>query len=66
MKITKRQLRRIIKEEIRMMSPNRDEDQEYDRGYDDAYQGYPNDADRSTYPQAYDAGYEQGTIEAEA
>ncbi len=65
MKITKRQLRRIIKEEIRMMSPNREEDQEYDRGYDDAYRGYPSDVDRSPYPQAYDAGYEQGILTAE-
>ena len=64
MRISQRQLQRIIKEEIRMMSVNREEDSEYDRGYSDAYQGYPSDADRSPYPQAYDAGYEQGTIEA--
>ena len=37
MKLTKRQLRKIIKEEIPRLSVN---DQEYDRGYDDGYNGY--------------------------
>ena len=59
MKITKKQLRRIIKEEMSRLSVY---DQEYDRGYDDGYNGYDIDPG-SEEIEGYMAGYRQGLID---
>ena len=68
MKITKRQLRRIIREAVDLESHgNSDsdewEDKEYKRGYQDALDGLPI-ADDAT--AAYDDGYETADSELEA
>ena len=73
MKITKRQLRRIIKETMiqrqsglsdimaQMGGHDIEDDAEYARGYDDGEAGYPI-ADDATLD--YDAGYEDGQRDA--
>ena len=73
MKITKRQLRRIIKETMiqrqsglsdimaQMGGHDIEDDAEYARGYEDGLGGYPI-ADDAT--SDYDAGYEDGLIDA--
>jgi hypothetical protein len=63
MKITKRQLKRIIREAINSnlrLDATHEEDQEYDLGYEDGLNGLPNDVQNSDYPDAYTAGYEDG------
>jgi hypothetical protein len=61
MKLTKRQLRKIIKEEMFRLSVN---DQEYDRGYDDGYNGYRVDPG-SEEIEDYMAGYLHGRDDRE-
>ena len=73
MKITKRQLRRIIKETMiqrqsglsdimaQMGGHDIEDDAEYARGYDDGEAGYPIAEDATL---DYDAGYEDGLIDA--
>ena len=73
MKITKRQLRRIVKETMiqrqsglsdimaQMGGRNIEDDAEYARGYEDGAAGYPI-ADDAT--SDYDAGYEDGQNDA--
>tara|TARA_B100000131_G_scaffold268081_1_gene266683 strand:- start:9149 stop:9349 length:201 start_codon:yes stop_codon:yes gene_type:complete len=62
MKITKRQLRRLIREEISADPIDDYEAKEYERGYQDGLDGYPV-ADNAT--TSYDAGYEDGSNDAE-
>ena len=77
MKITKRQLRRIIREswgdrpsweddashpDSPDYSPHGDE-AEYDRGYQDGFDGVPPASDATT---DYDAGYEDGKIDGDS
>lgn len=58
MKITKKALRKIIKESIGMADhPDQVDDAQYDRGYQDGLDDYP-PAENATLD--YDAGYEQG------
>jgi len=62
MKITKRQLKRIIREvlerdEDQFTQPSPEEDAEYDRGYDDGFNGYPQDPAGGP---GYYPGYESG------
>ena len=67
MKITKRQLKRIISESIDSnlrLDATPEEDQEYDLGYEDGLSGLPNDVQNSDYPDAYTAGYEDGLASA--
>ena len=73
MKITKRQLRKIIKETMiqrqsglsdimaQMGGHDIEDDAEYARGYDDGEAGYPIAEDATL---DYDAGYEDGLIDA--
>ena len=65
MRITKRYLRRIIKEETAKVlhEQARKGDPEYDRGYDDGLGGKPVADDAN---DAYDEGYENGEMDAEA
>ena len=78
MKITRRQLRRIIKEALPYREPRGStqrgpypptesepdhmDSAEYDRGYQDGLDGYPV-ADNATTD--YDAGYEDGSLDAQ-
>ena len=56
MKITKRQLRRIIKEQIKIVEQS-NKDPDYQRGYDDGLYGRPvADEDIDLYMQGYDEG----------
>ena len=75
MKITKRQLRKIIREyhpradddydplnpPDEFAPPTPEEDAEYDRGYDDGFNGYPQAEDGGL---GYYAGYEEGENDA--
>ena len=64
MNITKRQFQRLIKEEIaKVIYEARKGDPEYDRGYDDGLGGKPVADDAN---DAYDEGYENGEMDAEA
>ena len=63
MKITKRQLRKIINEAMGMADhPDQVDDAQYDRGYQDGLDGYP-PADNATLD--YDAGYDDGKRDAD-
>ena len=67
MKITKRQLRRIIREAVDSnlrLDATPEEDQEYDLGFDDGVNGRASDIQNSGYPDAYTAGYEDGVARA--
>ena len=58
MKITKRQLRRVIREAVRRGAPMPDEDaHDYDRGYSDGWNGVEPAHGAS---KAYNMGYEDG------
>ncbi len=59
MKITKRQLRQIVKEAVGVSDQDWSE-AEYDRGYQDGLDGMPVASDAST---DYDAGYEDGQLD---
>ena len=61
MKITKSQLKRIIREEV-FDPADPHEEAEYERGYQDGLEGYPIADDASL---SYDAGYEDGSLDAE-
>ena len=53
MKITRQQLKRIIREAINSnlrLDATPEEDQEYDLGYEDGVSGLPNDVQNSDYP----------------
>ena len=63
MKITKRQLRKIIKEELAILVEQDKNDPDYKRGYDDGLAGKPVADDAN---DAYDMGYEEGELDAEA
>jgi hypothetical protein len=65
MRITKRQLQRLIKEETAKVlhEQHRKGDPEYDRGYDDGLGRKPV-ADNAN--DAYDEGYEDGEMDAES
>ena len=62
MKITKRQLRRIIREVGMADHPDQVNDAEYDRGYQDGFDGVPIAQDATL---DYDAGYEDGARDAD-
>ena len=65
MKITKKHLRKIIREAIDQQSPldpDFMDSAEYDRGYQDGLDRYPV-ADNATLD--YDAGYEDGMLDAD-
>lgn len=63
MKLTKRQLRKMINEAMGMADhPDQVDDAQYDRGYQDGLDGYP-PADDATLD--YDAGYDDGKRDSE-
>ena len=67
MKITKRQLRRIIREAVDSnlrLDATPEEDQEYDLGFDNGVNGLASDVQNSDYPDAYTAGYNDGAARA--
>jgi hypothetical protein len=71
MKITKRQLKRMI-QEIAMghdmmayESEERAQDDEFNRGYMAATEGLPSDVDTSEYPRHYMRGYDAGLEKSE-
>ena len=68
MKITKRQLKRIIKEERAKMLKEytSDADAAYEAGHDDAIRNRPHGSNpdmRDLDPSAYDHGFDKGTAE---
>ena len=63
MKVTKRQLRRIIRESIDAnlrLDAVPEEDHEYDLGFSDGVNGLDSDVQSSDYSDAYTAGYNDG------
>ena len=64
MKITKRQLRRIIRESLNeaMPLPDHMDSAEYDRGYQDGLDQFPIADDANP---DYDVGYEDGSLDAQ-
>ena len=71
MKITKRQLRRIIREiamghdMMEYEAQERAQDDEFNRGYMAATEGLPSDVDTSEYPRHYMRGYDAGLEKSE-
>ena len=64
MKITKRQLKRIIRESLNEAErlPDWMDSAQYDRGYQDGLDGFPIADDANP---DYDAGYEDGSLDAQ-